>query len=71
MLWFGNAEKLTNALFSFASKFTPVIVFIDEIMFTFHINIQKHPKHGETNKDSFLVQKIDMNALNKSSSKIY
>ncbi|XP_042494251.1 uncharacterized protein LOC122073690 isoform X2 [Macadamia integrifolia] len=29
--WFGDAEKLTKALFSFASRLAPVIVFVDEI----------------------------------------
>ncbi|XP_010261095.1 PREDICTED: uncharacterized protein LOC104600003 isoform X2 [Nelumbo nucifera] len=29
--WFGDAEKLTKALFSFASRLSPVIIFVDEI----------------------------------------
>uniref|UniRef100_J3MCL7 AAA+ ATPase domain-containing protein n=1 Tax=Oryza brachyantha TaxID=4533 RepID=J3MCL7_ORYBR len=29
--WFGDAEKLTKGLFSFASRLAPVIIFVDEV----------------------------------------
>lgn len=29
--WFGDAEKLTKALFSFANRLSPVIIFVDEV----------------------------------------
>uniref|UniRef100_A0A2P2LCR6 Uncharacterized protein LOC8286329 isoform X2 n=1 Tax=Rhizophora mucronata TaxID=61149 RepID=A0A2P2LCR6_RHIMU len=29
--WFGDAEKLTKALFAFASRLSPVIIFVDEV----------------------------------------